>query len=236
MLRNPLVCFLKQKGEALSSRQWEGGSCPSHTAQGSSWDRGMWVCKAQGRTTLGQQLPASPWGCKEAPRPQCHEDNMSSPGPQWQRQLPWPRGQRPGFCGSLPALQRPLPSPPQAVLHGATPAPLSLQAADTHLASPPALTQHFCTFTAVSAPSLAALWHTNHGLIQLPLGHLLPHSTALPVTFLPPDNQSPLPHLHLVALFFFLCCFFPLLWKLYHLRNCPSSRDPNLLFFMWSCT
>ena len=141
----------------MTSRQWGGGSCPSHTAQGSSWDRGMWVCKAQGRTTLGQQLPASPWGCKEAPRPQCHEDNMSCPGPQWQRQLPWPWGHRPGFCGSLPALQRPLPSPPQAVLHGATPAPLSLQAADTHLASPPALSPAFlhlhccvCTLTGCS--------------------------------------------------------------------------------------
>ena len=36
MLRKKLVCFMKQKGQGLSPRPWEGRCCPSRVAQGSS--------------------------------------------------------------------------------------------------------------------------------------------------------------------------------------------------------
>ena len=60
MLRKPLLWFMKQKGQTLTRRPWEGRSSPSRVAQGSSW--GQWdvrMSNAKCRKTV-QHFPASP--------------------------------------------------------------------------------------------------------------------------------------------------------------------------------
>ena len=73
--------------------------------------------------------------------------------------------------GAFQPCQHPLPSPPQAVLHCPTPAPLSLQALGTHFASPT------CSHLSIFVCSLVCLhphWlflpTQSHGLMHTPSG------------------------------------------------------------------
>ena len=38
------LCYTKAKGQGLTPSPWEGRSCPSHVAQGSSWGPAMQGC------------------------------------------------------------------------------------------------------------------------------------------------------------------------------------------------
>ena len=72
MLRKPLLCFMKQKGQAVISSPWQGGSCPSRVAQGSSWDRGMWGVQGRVKDNNGTTTSSFAMGLQggmEAPVP-----------------------------------------------------------------------------------------------------------------------------------------------------------------------
>lgn len=140
MVRTPLVCLMKQKGQALS------------TALGEVEPEML---------RMKVLLP----GLDE--RGKCHRAG--------DRDLL--------FSGAFQPCQNPPSSLLQAVLHWPMPAPLSLQAADTHLAFPASsplaflsLQSHLCTHGCL------CLETQSHGLSQTPSGsplapqvHLLTH-------------------------------------------------------------
>ena len=158
MLRKPWLCFMKHKGQALISGQWEGdpvlhrqlrappgnvGSGCARLRQGQQWCNNFQHPVGVPRR---QQGPS-------AMRPTClpiglgGRDNCHSQ-----------RGQRSAFCWCLPAL----PTPFAISTAGCSTLSYtcsSVPTGCTHSSPFPTLLspQHFCTFTGVSPPSLAVL-------------------------------------------------------------------------------
>ena len=90
MLRKYLVCFMKQKGQALISRPWEDRFCPSQVSQGSSWgQQDVRVSNAKCRKTV-KSILVSPSRDEEETKSRASKQVL--PGrPQWQKLLSNPR-------------------------------------------------------------------------------------------------------------------------------------------------
>ena len=101
------MCFSNAKGQGLSPSPWQGTSCPSLIAQGSSRATGLWGCA----------MPrAAPWGgpCQAAEQGQGGNEAPAQQGslvlscwPQAQGQQPWPKCCRSWLWQGLSAAAHP---------------------------------------------------------------------------------------------------------------------------------
>ena len=142
------------RGSGLFLGPWDVGC--ARPSKGQQWQNNFQLCHGAARRHRGPSAMRTTCLLRDL----SGRDNCQSQGDKDLRSV-----------GAFQPCQHPLPSPPQAVLHCPTPAPFSLQALGTHLASPP------CSHLSISVRSLVCLhphWlflpTQSHGLIHPPSG------------------------------------------------------------------